>query len=253
MFGRRQSDADPAPDQNDDPLSPYSSPTVRRPVGGTQPLGDGLGTQAPSDTQVGTDFSTRGVQRRARQTSTRVYPQRFTEMARRFDNRQLFLAAAGLILLLVALLAYQAYSRRANADAGAEGPAEAQTNEEAATGADEELSLPTAGAIIAPEGGADTGGLFATAVPGAPAAPDAAAPAAGAGGSFVVAGTGTEGLFLRSDHATDANVVATLPEGTRVEATGEQFNDPNGTRIWRKVRTERGEGWVASDFLVPAQ
>ncbi|MBV9790309.1 MAG: SH3 domain-containing protein, partial [Chloroflexi bacterium] len=48
-----------------------------------------------------------------------------------------------------------------------------------------------------------------------------------------------------------ATIIGTLPEGTRVESLGENFND--GTRDWLKVRTPLGEGWVAQQFLAPTQ
>ncbi len=237
-FPKRQSDGDPAPDQ--DPLSPYSAPTVRRDRGGTQPLDDSAGgPPRASDTEVGTDFATRQVQRRQRQGGARVYPQRFGEMARKVDNRQLFLIAGGLILLLIALLAYRAYRQRSTAAApGLDSPASARTTPEPAAQATAALVAPAAGA-------------FVTAVPGdltqatAPAAP------ASSGAAFVVSGTGAAGLFLRSDHSTTANSLATLPDGTKVQAIGEEFND--GSRTWKKVKTDKGEGWVAADFLVPTQ
>ena len=67
--------------------------------------------------------------------------------------------------------------------------------------------------------------------------------------TFVVSGTGEQGLFLRAGPSTQEATVATLPEGTRVEALGEEQND--GTRTWHKVRTPQGEGWVAADFIIP--
>lgn len=242
QFRNRQSDADAAPDQDQDPLSPYSSPTVRRQVdrGGTQPLETG-GTPRTSDTQVGTDFATRGAERRSRQSNARVYPQRFGEMARKVDNRQLMMIGGGLILLLLALLAVRAYTRsRGTAGTAIDAPT-ASAPAFATAGAGSDLALPSAGPIVT----VGPGGLGVDAAP-------TAAPAAPAGGApFVVAGTGTEGLFLRSNPSTTGSVVATLPEGTKVQATGETSND--GTRTWRKVRTDKGqEGWVASDFLVAA-
>ncbi|HSH83055.1 MAG TPA: hypothetical protein VLA19_31365, partial [Herpetosiphonaceae bacterium] len=105
-FSKRQPDEDAPAEQ--DPLAAYSAPTVRRPVerGGTQPLDDAT---APT----GTDYSSRPQRRRQRQAGSRVSPQRFGEMARKVDNRQLFLLGFGLVLLLLALLAWQA-SRRGN-------------------------------------------------------------------------------------------------------------------------------------------
>ncbi len=69
---------------------------------------------------------------------------------------------------------------------------------------------------------------------------------------FRVNGTGTEGLFLRSDASTDGTILTTLPEGTLVTIIGEDQPGPNYT--WKHVRAPDGtEGWAASDFLQPAQ
>src|SRR5437764_1159892 len=80
-------------------------------------------------------------------------------------------------------------------------------------------------------------------------APTTAAPAST--GTFVVTNTGSEGLFLRADPSATGNTLATLPEGTKVEALGQEQSD--GTRTWKKVKGPDGqEGWVAADFLVAA-
>jgi hypothetical protein len=85
--------------------------------------------------------------------------------------------------------------------------------------------------------------------PSVTTAPTVAAPAAPQ--SFVVAGTDGQGLFLRADPSTESQALATLPDGTRIEQTGEDFAGPD--RVWRKVRTADGlEGWVAVDYLQPA-
>src|SRR3712207_1819008 len=100
-FPRRPSDAEP--DAEQDPLSPHFASTVRQNVdrGGTQPLDAGTGgLPRGSDTQVGSDFATRGLQRRLRQGNARAYPQRFGEMARKVDNRQIMMIGGGLALLL---------------------------------------------------------------------------------------------------------------------------------------------------------
>lgn len=230
-FSKRQPDEDAPAEQ--DPLAAYSAPTVRRPVerGGTQPLDDAT---APT----GAGISSRTQQRRQRQGGSRVSPQRFGEMARKVDNRQLFLLGGALVLLLLALLAWQA-SRRGNDVTTLGVQDEATTAEpagEAAAAPTGELALPPGGAIV-------TVVPFENVQPTAP-------PAAAAAGAFVVARTGVEGLFLRAEPNSNAQVLNTLPEGTRVETLGEENND--GTRTWRKVRTERGEGWVAADFLDPA-
>jgi uncharacterized protein YgiM (DUF1202 family) len=84
-----------------------------------------------------------------------------------------------------------------------------------------------------------------------------AAPAPGGGqGTFVVTGTATEGLFLRTQPRAPSEILATLPEGTRVTAIGDEQDGPgpNGETLrWRQVRTEDNrEGWVAASFLQPA-
>jgi len=76
-------------------------------------------------------------------------------------------------------------------------------------------------------------------------------PAASAGSAFVVAGTGDLGLFLRADHSSDAQVIETLPDGTRVEKVGEDFTGAD--RVWRNVKVPSGQqGWVAVEYLQPA-
>ncbi|MEI8165305.1 MAG: SH3 domain-containing protein [Chloroflexales bacterium] len=69
---------------------------------------------------------------------------------------------------------------------------------------------------------------------------------------FVVTGTGTDGLFLRSQPSTSGVLVSTLPDGTAVEQIGEDV--AGGDRMWRHVRATDGqEGYVAVDFLAPAR
>ncbi|MBC8075597.1 MAG: SH3 domain-containing protein, partial [Chloroflexales bacterium] len=69
--------------------------------------------------------------------------------------------------------------------------------------------------------------------------------------NFVVAGTNGEGLFLRADHSAESEIFETLPDGTAVTRTGDDFTGTD--RVWRKVRAPSGkEGWVAVDFLQAA-
>ncbi len=76
-------------------------------------------------------------------------------------------------------------------------------------------------------------------------------PAQPAGEMFVVVNTGTQGLRVRADHSTNGQILATIPEGTRVEQIGEDFTGANF--VWRNIRTPAGvEGWVAVDWLQPA-
>ncbi|MCG8352583.1 MAG: SH3 domain-containing protein [Chloroflexales bacterium] len=77
----------------------------------------------------------------------------------------------------------------------------------------------------------------------APAPPSAA---------FVVVNTGGLGLFLRSEPNQNSATLATLPDGLRVEQIGVDVSGAGF--VWRNVRTPDGqEGWVAVDFLQPAQ
>ena len=235
-FSRRPSGGEGDPDQ--DPLSPYSDPTARRTSdrGGTDPLDSSSDPVRNSGTAVGADFATRNFARRQRQSSARAYPQRFGDMARRVDNRQIFLAAAGIIALLVALLAYRAYRSTDPIIDDTVAPTDGQSQ-----AAEPTLDL-----------GESPAGAIVTTPPVDPFNPvqPTEAPAPAAGQAFVVAGTGTEGLFLRPEASTEGAPLSTLPEGTRVEALGEEVND--GTRTWTRVSTPQGEGWVAADFLVPA-
>jgi hypothetical protein len=235
-FPQQQPEGDPTPNQ--DPLPPYSAPTARRERGSTQPLDDSPSTppRTSSTTQVGSDFANRSAQRRARQRSARVSPQRFGNMARKLDNRQIFLIGGSVIVLLIALLAWRAYSQRSTpAATGLDDLTGGQTTAQAATQATAGLGVP----VLGPS---------ATAASGV-SPQSTATPTAAASKAFVVTGTGPGGLFLRADHSTQSNIVATLPEGTKVETLGPEFKD--GTRTWKKVKTDKGEGWVAAQFLTP--
>jgi hypothetical protein len=67
---------------------------------------------------------------------------------------------------------------------------------------------------------------------------------------FRVVGTGSEGLFIRSDHETGSEPIKTLPEGTIVTIIGSDFSAPD--RVYKHIRDPEGtEGWAAADFLRP--
>ncbi len=69
---------------------------------------------------------------------------------------------------------------------------------------------------------------------------------------FVVAGTGQMGLLLRAEPTTNGQVLETLRDGMQVEQIEADFAGPSF--VWRKVRSPNGkEGWVAVDWLQPAQ
>jgi hypothetical protein len=247
-FHNRQPDDEATQDPDQDPLSSYVPP-LRRPVdrGSTQPMDEfSGGTPRGSGMEVGqADFASRQSLRRERRSGARVYPERLGEMARGIDNRQLLYLGAGIVFLLIALLAWQ-WSRRGDDLANVPLP---ETSQEGvpATGTTDELTAPPPGAVVtvapeeAPLGAPAEGGE-------APPAEEPPAPQPGE--AFVVTGTGTQGLFLRAGPNTDSERLATLPEGTRVEALGEEQSD--GTRVWKRVTTPQGEGWIAADFVVPA-
>ncbi len=70
--------------------------------------------------------------------------------------------------------------------------------------------------------------------------------------AFVVVNTEGLGLFLRASADANSEIVATLPEGTRVEQIGEDTQ--GASYVWRQVRAPDGqEGWVAVDFLQLAE
>lgn len=70
--------------------------------------------------------------------------------------------------------------------------------------------------------------------------------------AFVVVNTDGLGLFLRASADSNSQIVATLPEGTRVEQIGEDTQ--GASYVWRQVRAPDGqEGWVAVDFLQRAE
>lgn len=231
-------------DGDQDPLSPYSAPTIRRSTdrGSTQPLEEIGGLPRGSGMQVdGADFAGRSQQRRQRQAGAQIYTQRIGEMTQRFDNRTLLYGLGAALVLLALLLAWRLASRNNEVNAVNDPSATAS----AVANATPAFSEPLGGAFSTAQPGVDPGTGIGTEPQPIPTTGTTST-----GGAFVVAGTGTEGLFLRSAAVSDpANVLATLPEGTEVQFTGEETND--GTRTWRRVQTPQGEGWVAADFLIP--
>jgi hypothetical protein len=70
----------------------------------------------------------------------------------------------------------------------------------------------------------------------------------GPGATVVVSGTGGQGLRLRAQPTTNANIVVAVKEGTKLAVVeGPQQGDGY---TWWKVRTAGGqEGWGAADWL----
>jgi hypothetical protein len=234
---------DPDTGDEKDPLADNMRLRPRRTVSSTQPLNsDASGSIHDQHTVVDSNnFASRTRARRERQISSPLSTQRLGSWAADPENsRKLLMIGAAVVgfLLLVAIISIAGRS---------------YTSDDTSAGTGDEV-LPSASADISggitvgppASGDAGTGAQPATNIPGTnPNQAPAAGPA------FTVSGTGTQGLFLRQDHTTTAQVLATLPEGTRVESLGESFND--GTRDWLRVRTPTGEGWVAQQYLQPAQ
>ena len=110
---------------------------------------------------------------------------------------------------------------------------------------------------FAPDVTAIPGQTFPVGLPTVTPEPNAAGVPAGGDApaalpAFVVVNTGGLGLRMRAAPGTNSAVIATLPDGARVEQIGE---DSIGSDYsWRKVRAPSGEeGWVAVDFLQPTQ
>lgn len=243
-FPRRSNPADNDPERPD-PLAENMRFGRKRPTGGTEPSdADRRNAIHDQQTVVDSNFSNRSQTRRLRQAGG-LSPQGLTTWAADPKNsRTLFIAAGVLVGLLLLLILFRLYN-----NGGATAADGAPTGAAASAAA----SLGAPGFVIAsPGAGVDNGAAnVPQPVQTVPGTDPAGQPAPGGTGQFfVVTGTGTEGLFLRPEASTAQPPIATLPEGARVEFTGEAQND--GTREWRKVRSDLGEGWVAADFLQPA-
>ncbi|MBC8162420.1 MAG: SH3 domain-containing protein [Roseiflexaceae bacterium] len=111
-----------------------------------------------------------------------------------------------------------------------------------------DLPQPT---IAAGFGGSDPQSL-PTLDPLAAAATVTPAPQPAVAAQFRVFGTAEQGLFLRADHTTDANVVETLTDGSVVTIVGEDFVGTD--RVWKNIQSPGGQqGWAASEFLEQIQ
>ncbi|WP_029215223.1 SH3 domain-containing protein [Kallotenue papyrolyticum] len=227
---------DPDP-HNDDPLA--DKLRLHRPRratdGTTEPIvplpESGVHEQR---TIVDNNLAGRARARRERQMRSPFQTQQLAQWVGDPQNsRRLLILGGGILAVLLLLVALSVYSR-INTPLEVEGQTPTET-------------LPGAGGAAPAEGlqSAPPAEGFQS----APPLPELSAPPVAAG-AFVVSGTGNLGLFLRPEPSTNNTPLATLPEGTRVEWTGESHHD--GMREWRKVRSELGEGWVAAEFLQPA-
>lgn len=240
--------SNPADDQGapDDPLADNLRIGRRRPPSGTQPL-DNDPSIYDQQTVIDSNFSNRSQTRRQRQLSGGFSTQKLGSWAADPENSRKMMIGGGVVIGLLLLVAlFYLYNGLSGGSA-----ADDSTGTGSIAASEEPLGQP--GDIVngsaAPS--ADAGvGVVPQPVESVPGTDPGQQPAPAAGQAFVVTNTGVEGLFLRSGPGVDPPL-ATLPEGTRVEWTGESQND--GTREWRKVRTDQGEGWVAADFLQPAQ
>ena len=233
------------PDAGDEnnPLADNMRLRPRRSAGGTQPSDPDSPTSIHDQhTVVDNNFASRTQTRRERQLTSPFSTQRLGSWAASPDNsRKLLMIGAAVIGFLLLIAVINIASRAYNT---------ADTTEETANESPV-ASVEIGGITTGPLASADLGTApqQATNIPGTD--PGQQQPASPSNGTFVVTGTGAEGLFLRQDHSTSAQILATLPEGTRIESLGETFND--GTLDWLKVRAQPGEGWVAQKYVQPAQ
>jgi hypothetical protein len=153
--------------------------------------------------------------------------------------------AASAVLVVGALIFVLAQSRSARSDsnpfAGDDNPPAVESDSASGTGDDADMAEGS-------EASGDASDISSlpqqpTVTPEPPPPPPESLPV------FEVYNTGGQGLFLRNE--PDGNVVATLPDGSRVEQVDEE--EQVGTDyVWRKIRAPDGqEGWVAVDFLRP--
>jgi len=69
-------------------------------------------------------------------------------------------------------------------------------------------------------------------------------------GTAVIGNTNGFGVYVRSEPGLQYEMLTQLPDGSRVEMTGEVQTADGFT--WQRVRLEDGRiGWVADNFLIP--
>lgn len=240
-------DQDQNPDGDNNPLADHIRLNRTGRQAPTEPLdGDRTGSIFDQQTVVDNNFSSRSQQRRQRPIGSPFTTQQLGTWAADPNNSRKLLTIGGVAIGILFLLAiFYIYNRSNGATVTDDTPLPAASQ-------DATLGGPIINGAASPAASADIG-TAPQVVPNVPNSDPAQQPAPAAGGAFVVTGTATEGLFLRRDHVVDpGNIAGTLPEGTRVQSSGEVFDD--GTRRWQKVTSEQfGEGWVAADYLQPAQ
>lgn len=213
-----------------DEFNQHDHKTQRLPANEGQPSGETRRTErlAPSGdewTQTepvnpGWRKERSGTRRAPRRNALPSSPQEFQLWMQAGGWRYLAGVAALFVVLLIALLAFS-------------------RNEQREAGFDFQITAPTVGAPVLGNSPSDD-----TLEP-PPSAPPPAPP------RFVVTGTGSQGLFLRSQPSTSGVIHTTLPEGTVVEQIGDDI--PQADRLWRQVRAPDGrDGYVAAEFLTLA-
>lgn len=237
---RRQNPADKDTDPNADPNPLADNLRLNRRLPPDESQGSKIYDQ---QTVVDTNFAGRTEARRQRQSTARFNTQQLGTWAAEPDNTRKLLMVGGAFVIFLLILALISFWGRDRVPA-TDGLGDALPSTAAISDPSTNLDAPAASADPA----FGTAPLPVQTIPGSDPAQQ---PAAATGQFFAVTGTGAEGLFLRPEPNTNGAPLTTLPEGTRVEATGETNND--GTREWRKVRSDLGEGWVAADFLQPTQ
>jgi hypothetical protein len=243
-WSRRQNLPSNDPDAGDEnnPLADNMRLRPRRSATGPQPVEpDTNGSIHDQHTLVDSNFASRSRARRERQIATPFSTQQIGSWAADPKNsRQLLMIGGAVLIFLLLIGIISVFSSGSTPDTATE-PAAASPSAAANVGGNIDV-----GPAASTDPG--TGTQPATNIPGTDPGQQ---PVNAGGGAFTVSGTGSEGLFLRQDHSTTAQVLATLPEGTKIESLGDTFND--GSRDWLKVRSAQGEGWVAKQYLQPAQ
>ncbi len=217
------------PGQSEDPLNPFNATTMRRRTElPTQPLDP----NAPGSFESA-DFSSRRNDRLNRQTTgSRVYPTNVRTFVQNLDNRKLLMIFGGLVALVILLLAIKSLTGKSKT---ATTPA-----------------VPTVAPLLIPQPTANPNmGAIITAAPFLPT-PEPA-PVTGGGPRFVVQAGVTEGLRIRSAPGVNNAQVGTFPPGTTVELNSLEPETPADGYTWVKARGPQGEGWIAKEFLDPAQ